>query len=371
MPPAASPPPGAAAAVTPAQWHATFAEARVQALAWLRHERVALVSDGWVAVDAADAEAPGGAAEEAAAPGAWRQSEWAAACEVVFCAAPEGLRPEADDLLMFVRARGARAAGAPTFARRRGGAALPPELRPGGALAGEVDWRASWLLNLVLQTSYRLTALVCDLESVDERLDGAGAGAELHGGGGAVAREVHASAARVRVAPGGGRAAQATPAPSYPDACFTLFEEDLEALALVEPRDCFTVLLHADAARSWGSDGGGAAPRAGLFSGYASHAQVVAALGPRLEGSPLRQLLGGGGGAPRRVWMRGPGGVGGAEVAVSPAPRAVAGGASPMGLFLRRRGAARGSAAPPRLECALETLAVPVGALAEGILAAL
>jgi hypothetical protein len=365
MPPGT--PPGAAAAVTAAQWRATFAEARVQALAWLRRERVALVSDGWVAVDAADAEAPGGGAEEAAGPGAWRQAEWAAACEVVFCAAPAGLRPEQDDLLMFVRARAS--AGAPTLARRRRGAALPPELRTGGALAGEVDWRASWLLNLVLQTSYRLTALVCDLASIDERLDGAGA--ELRtGGGGAVTREVHASAARVRVAPGGGRAAQAAPAPSYPDACFTLFEEDLGALALVEPRDCFTVLLHADAARSWGGGGGGAARRACLFSGYGSHAQVATALGPRPEGSPLRQLLGGGGGAPRRVRMRGPGGVGGAEVAVSPAPRSVAGGASPLGL-LRRRGAPRGGGAPPRLECALETLAVPVDALAEGILAAL
>jgi hypothetical protein len=62
----------------------------------------------------------------------------------------------------------------------------------GGALAREVDWRASWLLNLVLQTTYRLTALVCNLESVDERLDGAGAAAELRGG--AASREVHAGA---------------------------------------------------------------------------------------------------------------------------------------------------------------------------------
>lgn len=44
---------------------------------------------------------------------------------------------------------------------RRRGAALPAELDLGGALSPRVDWCASTLLNLVIQTSYRLTVAAC------------------------------------------------------------------------------------------------------------------------------------------------------------------------------------------------------------------
>ena len=50
--------------------------------------------------------------------------------------------------------------GGPLLVRRKG-AALPAELDLGGALSPRVDWCASTLLNLVIQTSYRLTVAAC------------------------------------------------------------------------------------------------------------------------------------------------------------------------------------------------------------------
>ena len=44
---------------------------------------------------------------------------------------------------------------------RRRGAALPRDLDLGGALSPRVDWCASTLLNLVVQTSFRLTVAAC------------------------------------------------------------------------------------------------------------------------------------------------------------------------------------------------------------------
>ena len=50
--------------------------------------------------------------------------------------------------------------GGPLLVRRKG-AALPGDLDLGGALSPRVDWCASTLLNLVIQTSYRLTVAAC------------------------------------------------------------------------------------------------------------------------------------------------------------------------------------------------------------------
>jgi Uncharacterized conserved protein (DUF2045) len=44
---------------------------------------------------------------------------------------------------------------------RRKGAAPPPELQDGTLESGVVDWRASVLLNLVLQTRYLLSVATC------------------------------------------------------------------------------------------------------------------------------------------------------------------------------------------------------------------
>lgn len=162
------------------------------------------------------------------------------------------------------------------------------------------------------------------------------------------------------------------------------------------------------------------------FSGYVSHQQLTAALGGQLAGDPVRQVLraaaaaargkqrGGAAAEPEalatcRVSMRGPGGRGHADVAVSsfspasdaghlpagmpqaPAPGSSGGQGKPL-LFARAEQLARGVAAAakqaaaqaagdPRasgvdveklaLKCALMSLQVPVDLLADAILRAL
>lgn len=179
-----------------------------------------------------------------------------------------------------------------------------------------------------------------------------------------------------------------------------------------------------------------AAQSAVVFSGYVSHQQLAGALGSQLSGDPVQQVLRAAAAAARspqraaaqqgdgeqplatcRVSMRGPGGRGSADVAVSsyppasdaghlpssaseaalpqPAPsisgRSGGGGGRPK-LFERAQLLARGVAAAAkqvavqaaggqgagdadpsqlRLKCALMSLQVPVDALADGILQAL
>lgn len=51
--------------------------------------------------------------------------------------------------------------GSPPITVRRNGSAPPPELREGSVEASGVNWRASVLLNLVLQTRYLLSVATC------------------------------------------------------------------------------------------------------------------------------------------------------------------------------------------------------------------
>lgn len=125
-----------------------------------------------------------------------------------FCQCPPAvarLRPhQADDLLFFVYTdEAAAAARTRLFVRRRQAraAALPPDLRPAqggagpgggadaGALAARVDWRASLLLMVVLQTAYRLSLVAAaDAELLNALLeDGGGGGGAGAGAGGAAA----------------------------------------------------------------------------------------------------------------------------------------------------------------------------------------
>ena len=125
----------------------------------------------WVRV-----EAPEPAPHDGEPCARWPQAQWQVAFELLLCQMPsaaKSLQPHQDDLLFFVRSQaagqgaaapagspGAVGAGGPLFVRRRG-PALPPELAVGGARSAEVDWHASVLLNIALQTGYRLAVATC------------------------------------------------------------------------------------------------------------------------------------------------------------------------------------------------------------------
>lgn len=58
------------------------------------------------------------------------------------------------------RVTGQGGAAGPLLVRRKG-PALPAELDLGGVMSPRIDWCRSTLLNLVVQTSYRLTVAAC------------------------------------------------------------------------------------------------------------------------------------------------------------------------------------------------------------------
>ncbi|KAL4451166.1 hypothetical protein ABPG77_009238 [Micractinium sp. CCAP 211/92] len=497
-----------------------------------RRSASASSASGWVVLESASTPAalPG----EAGGCSVWPQAQWQVAYEILFCQCPAALtalRPHGtDDMLFFVYTdEAAAAARSRLFVRRRQAkaAALPADLAAAptaatgasparghaaavGAAApsaaGLVDWRASVLLMLVLQTAYRLSVVTADdpellnaaLEEAEVEPEAPSTGGSSRGGaaggtgaGGSsssrlhrVTKVVHASPSHVPVNLDHSRPDAGTPQASYPDICFAVdpCDDAVQSQVLRQPGDCYCVLLHADVARSWslpaacasaaaatggpadaaaagvealrlgeaqpsgrrssrdggegsrGSDGGAGRPSfaqadkkvaAVMFSGFVSHAQLTGALGGQLAGDAVRQVLraaaaaarGQPAGAPSgresaplatcRVSMRGPGGRGAADVAVSsylpqagePAPGAAGGSTgaaaaqpSRPNLFERASLLARGMAAAAKqaaagpntaggaagvpveelqLRCALMALQVPVDMLASAILQAL
>lgn len=131
------------------------------------------------------------------------------------------MRPHQDDMLFFVYTDAAAAAArARLFVRRRQAraAALPPDLQPaaaadagdagggagskagskggpaGSSKAAQVDWRASVLLMVVLQTAYRLSLVTSpDADLLNAFVEDGGSPAAAAGtqGGAAAAARVH------------------------------------------------------------------------------------------------------------------------------------------------------------------------------------
>jgi hypothetical protein len=66
-----------------------------------------------------------------------------------------------DDLLFFVRRASAAGSTALPFFVRRRMARLPEELQLSGKDFSSVDWEATVILNIVLQSQYQLTVVAC------------------------------------------------------------------------------------------------------------------------------------------------------------------------------------------------------------------
>lgn len=415
---------------------------------------------------------------------------FAPAPQLQFCQAPPAVAaalPQQDDLLLFVYwADVAAHKPSAVFARRRS-TALPPDLQVGqGSLAKEVDWQASTLLNLVLQTQYHMMVVRASPADLDAVIDSSGSsdldpgrtspprqgaledkedlgsGISRPSSGGSrqrmhsVTKVVHASPSRTPVNLDQSKSEESEPELAYPDICFAVddFAEAFDSLVLQDPTDCYCVALYAQVHQSWGralalqavsapegqvpatagadqvaaelerlgigsgstenegsrlpqktdsalavpqltgqqssSRDNGQAHRVCLFSGYVSCRQLASALGGRLNNNSPLKALSGDTSRTTKVLLRGPGGVGRADVAVSadcedgnsssgsgPPPltnvlRAAA--AAAKGVVGTVKAVARGDGSGDgavRLRCALMSLAVPVEALAEDILKAL
>ncbi|KAK9832071.1 hypothetical protein WJX81_004065 [Elliptochloris bilobata] len=357
------------------RWLATLAEVRRQAARVAEAAGVqAPDADGtWFDVCEGGDTAPELVSVDAS--GAWHSQQWLNAFCVLFFQRPKGFghNVQTDDILFFVLGVAYQGGpGGPLLVRRKG-AALPAELDLGGALSPRVDWCRSTLLNLVIQTSFRLTVAAC------RRVDIAGLadeGGKLPADATRVVKAVYASPMRVQVNVEGGRSKSEQPLPAYPDLCFTVdnFEDAFRSLVLTEPGWCYAVFLSA-------ADG---AASVQLFAGFVSYEMLDAV------------VVGGAGGRMRRdaamagahwVKMKGPGGQGHADVAVTclvprddghlapqrPKQPAGAGTGALLTQTLRLAssvaegfvlGSRRRPAPPLQMRCALMGLSLPVDLLA-------
>lgn len=251
----------------------------------------------------------------------------------------------------------------PYFVRRLG----PSLDKLIGGSAWAVDWCRSVYLNLIQHTSYSLTVAICTREALQTHQQrrsppsaspGRGRGpplAPLY----KVTKTVYASPARTAFQPDCTAKATATQA-AYPDICFAVddFANTFEAVVLTDSEQCFCVLLDAcggaaiDGRRRSGTAGSAvemrspndddewqdagpssssrSSPKVTLFSGFVSYSMVRSAFDngnrSRFPGLHLGGAGGGGGSSsrPERLVMRGPGGRGEVDVAVSSVPAAAA-----------------------------------------------
>eukprot|EP01018_Ginkgo_biloba_P039993 Gb_20533 [translate_table: standard] len=242
-----------------------------------------------------------------------------------------------DDLIFFVRYMSLhhgfgfndRLGGQPYFVRR-----WAPKLdKVIGENDLEVDWRCSFYLNLIAHTSFTMTVAICSIQALESHQKVAGSPlTPIY----KVTKTVYASPSRVNFQLDSKKAVETIPA--YPDICFSVddFDDTFDAVVLTERDHCYCVLLNAhggaafpsekipqDCSTSTRSDSrqigeypNSTMSKLTLFSGFVSYQMVREAYdagrskfgGLLLVGSSTKS---------ERLFMRGPGGRGEVEVAVS------------------------------------------------------
>ncbi|XP_065881234.1 uncharacterized protein [Euphorbia lathyris] len=197
----------------------------------------------------------------------------------------------------------------------------------------EVDWRRSFYLNLIAHTSFSVTVAICSHQVL--RNHHAGRDTPLSAIY-KVVKTVYASPSRVDFHLDSKKEAETTPA--YPDICFAVddFDTTFDAVVLTETDHCYCVLLNAQGGASFPSEkeppyssssssamkvdtnsGRTENSKLTLFSGFVSYQMVREAYdaGKSRFGSLLS--LGHSPGKTDKLYMKGPGGRGEVEVAVS------------------------------------------------------
>ncbi|CAA6657689.1 unnamed protein product [Spirodela intermedia] len=230
--------------------------------------------------------------------------------------------------LYFIRGRESKGECSPYFVRRW---AAKLE-KVAGENYAEVDWRRSFYLNFIAHTSFTVTVAICRLYS----------GSKKHQSGAdtplspvyKVVKTVYASPSRVNFQTNFRKEAETIPA--YPNICFAIndFDDAFDSVVLSETDHCYCVLLNAD--------GGAAFPTEGmhenssgfcgsdndsrnirplrqltLFSGFVSYPMVREAYEAGKSRFGSLWPIGNAQAKTDRLYMRGPGGRGEVEVAVS------------------------------------------------------
>ncbi|XP_028793104.1 uncharacterized protein KIAA0930 homolog [Neltuma alba] len=260
---------------------------------------------------------------------------WHDVFDLYFIRGKESRGRQDDDLVFFVRKLGSQGyasynnpvSDAPYFVRR-----WAPKLDDLiDETSTDVDWRRSFYLNLIAHTSFSVTIAICSHQVLrNHQASQSTPLSPIY----KVVKTVYASPSRVNFQLNFEKEVETTPA--YPDICFAIddFDSTFDAVVLTEKDHCYCVVLNAHDGAAFPSkeshdcsvnDNSRVDPNSlkrkdtklTLFSGFVSYQMVRDAhdAGKSRFGS----LLSGGHSAGKtdRIYMKGPGGRGEVEVAVS------------------------------------------------------
>ncbi|XP_024030367.1 uncharacterized protein KIAA0930 homolog [Morus notabilis] len=263
---------------------------------------------------------------------------WHDVLDLYFFRGKESRRRQDDDLVFLVRKLGSQGYGSnddkedvsPYFVRR-----WAPKLdNVVGEISVDVDWRRSFYLNLIAHTSFTVTVAIC---SHQELLNHQAARDTPLSPIYKVVKTVYASPTRVNFQLDSKKEAETKPA--YPDICFSVddFDSTFDAVVLTETDHCYCVLLNADGGaafpvdnkqhdssstdsssrRTDTSNANTKNTKLTLFSGFVSYQMVRDAYDA--DRSRFGSLLAfrNSPGKTDRLYMKGPGGRGEVDVAVS------------------------------------------------------
>ncbi|KAK6938552.1 Protein of unknown function DUF2045 [Dillenia turbinata] len=262
---------------------------------------------------------------------------WHDVLDFYFIRGKESRGRQDDDLVFFVRKMNLHGygfnddvEGAPPYFVRRWAPKLDNLV---GENSLEVDWRRSFYLNMIAHTSYTVTVAICSHQVLRNYQAGQDTPlTPIY----KVVKTVYASPSRVDFHLDSRKEVGTTPA--YPDICFAVddFDSTFDAVVLTERDHCYCVLLNAHDGAAFPNEkssesssssntsleidtGSGKSKKSKLtlFSGFVSYQMVREAYdaGKSRFGSLLS--LGNSPGKADRLYMKGPGGRGEVEVAVS------------------------------------------------------
>ncbi|KAL4556507.1 hypothetical protein LXL04_039162 [Taraxacum kok-saghyz] len=263
------------------------------------------------------------------------QTFWHDVLDLYFIGGRDSKQQQDDDLLFFVRKMGLHGYGfndnlegnSPYFVRRW--AAKLDELV--GESSVIVDWRRSLYLNLIAHTSYSVTVAICSHQTLQNHQSNQGTPlSPIY----KILKTVYASPSRVNFHLDSRKEVETKPA--YPDICFAVddFDSTFDAVVLTDKDHCYCVLLNAVGGAAFptekpppqdtnsppkhNTDG----PQTNktkltLFSGFVSYQMVREAYDAGKSGFGSLLPFGHSSGKTDRIYMKGPGGRGEVEVAVS------------------------------------------------------
>ncbi|XP_014498441.1 uncharacterized protein KIAA0930 homolog isoform X5 [Vigna radiata var. radiata] len=261
---------------------------------------------------------------------------WHDVFDLYFVRGMESRGRQDDDLVFFVRKLGSHGSGSnnkteivePYFVRR-----WAPKLQDlVDETSIDVDWRRSFYLNLIAHTSFSVTVAICSHQDLLNHRTGEDTPlSPIY----KIVKTVYASPSRVNFQLDSKKEVETTPA--YPDICFAIddFDSTFDAVVLTEKDHCYCVVLNAHDGAAFPSekvsnDCSNSSnlevhtrstkkkdTKLTLFSGFVSYQMVRDAYdgGRSRFGSLLS--VGHSSGKTDRIYMKGPGGRGEVEVAVS------------------------------------------------------